>query len=331
VTARDDRPTEMQPDRDREAAFEALLQGRDPGEAFGSLASFAEDVRVATGGPTPEPSAELAVLLRGRPALDSGGTRPARPLARLPGVGLRVKAALGAALATTGVAAAGAAGLLPEPVADAVRPFVELVTPFEVPAPADRHQQRTSDDRDALVEPALDQGEAPATDASASPGVTAGTQPPASSTTSPTTTAIAALGNVTATPPGTTAVAPPSSSIDGAPGAGAGSPAPETNESSHGGPPAPGTAPGRAGQPPATPRSHPPGYQGGDQAYPLGGPPGEKPGGRGVGTPAWPDDPGPPDDAGGGKPATTELHTTTRGPVGAAPGSPTPGPPAQPG
>ena len=66
MSAHDDRPAEMQPDRDREAAFEALLQGREPGDASGPLTSFVDDVRAAVGGPPPEPSPALALLLHGR-------------------------------------------------------------------------------------------------------------------------------------------------------------------------------------------------------------------------------------------------------------------------
>jgi hypothetical protein len=336
----------MQPDRDREAAFEALLQGRDPGDGFGSLASFAEDVRAATGGPAPEPSATLAVVLQGGATVDGDGdARAARPAARLAGAALRVKVALAAAVVATGVGAA-AAGLLPEPVADAVRPIVELVTPFEVPAPDDHGHRRPAGHRDVRDGLALDEGEPPpGTDPSATPGPAGTGQTTPTTWSGPTPTAIARsgsaattvpAGSVTATPPGTAADAA-KSSVD--PGPGAGSPAPESTASSHGGRPAPGTVPGQASQPPATPWSRPPGNQGGDQDHTLGdapvgaagGPSGEGEGGPGVRAPARPDDPGPPDDAGGGTPAPTELQITTDT-VDAAADQATPEPPeAQPG
>ena len=137
----------MHPDRDVDMAFDALVRGQDPGDAFRALTIFADDVRVVTDGPAPGPSPALAVLLSGTatvPAAVALASRPQRPraswssraVARGVGLGVAAKAALGAAVAATGVAAAGAAGVLPEPVDRAVRSVVELVTPLDVPAHA---------------------------------------------------------------------------------------------------------------------------------------------------------------------------------------------------
>jgi hypothetical protein len=311
----------MQPDRDREAAFEALLQGRGPGDASGPLTSFVDDVRAATGGPAPEPSPALALLLRGAPARDDRhATPPSRTAARLASTGLRVKVALGAALTATGVAAAGATGLLPEPVADRVRPIVELVTPFEVPSRSDPHGRPPGDDRAHRVATADDEGGPPATTPESSPAGQAGTGPPtapASTAAAPASVAAPPRATATVPPPPSTTAAPASTAVEPSPpgnpsGASAGSPAPETNPQPHRPRTAPGSVPGLAGEPPASPGSPPPGHHGADQAHVPGGPPGgQAPGGPGAGASGPPDDPGPADHAGEGKPAATDVQAAS--------------------
>ena len=220
-----------------------------------------------------------------------------------------MKVALGtAALTATGVAAAGATGLLPEPVADQVRPIVELVTPFEVPSRSDPHVHRAH-----RVATADDEGGPPATSSPSSPAGQAGTGPPTAPAPIATLPASVAVPPRTAaehSPPGTTAAEP--SPSGNPPGASAGSPVPETNPQPHGPPTAPGTVPGWAGPPPATPGSPPPGDHESDQAHLLGGPPGgQAQGGPGAGASGRPDGPGPSDDAGEGKPAATDVQAAS--------------------
>ncbi len=132
MTLPDDRPHEMladrDADRDTDLAFDALLRGRDPGDRYHALATLDADLRVVTGGPAPAPSPALATLLAGRPRHRAGWA------SRVAGMSVAAKLAGGAAFAFAGVATAGAAGVLPPRVANLVRPVIELVTPFEVPA-----------------------------------------------------------------------------------------------------------------------------------------------------------------------------------------------------
>jgi hypothetical protein len=118
----------MLADRDADLAFDALLRGRDPGDRYHALATLDADLRVVTGGPAPAPSPALATLLAGRSRHRVGWA------SRVAGMSVAAKLAGGAAFAFAGVATAGAAGVLPPRVANLVRPVIELVTPFEVPA-----------------------------------------------------------------------------------------------------------------------------------------------------------------------------------------------------
>jgi hypothetical protein len=128
----------MHPHCDADTALDALVRGQDPGDDFWPLKALAADVAVATSGPAPKPSPALATLLRGAPPAVPAHMRRRSPHARaVAGVarlGTAARVALGAAVAVGGVATAGATGHLPEPVAKAVQPLVDLFTPFGLPA-----------------------------------------------------------------------------------------------------------------------------------------------------------------------------------------------------
>ncbi len=151
------------PDDFDERAIEAFLAGRRVTAAeVGPLAAFADDLRSAVSGPPPAPGPELARLLREGFSIDHGelpatagiATRPspepagpsttrrrnmtisellAALTAKLAGLGLAAKAALGLGVATASVTAAGAAGVLPDPVQQAVATVVNAATPLNIP------------------------------------------------------------------------------------------------------------------------------------------------------------------------------------------------------
>jgi hypothetical protein len=128
----------MHPHCDADTALDALVRGQDPGDDFWPLKALAADVAVVTSGPAPAPSPALATLLRGAPpavpAHMRPRSRPARVVASVTQLGTAARVALGAAVAVGGIATAGATGHLPEPVAKAVQPLVDLFTPFGLPA-----------------------------------------------------------------------------------------------------------------------------------------------------------------------------------------------------
>jgi hypothetical protein len=113
---------------------EAIVRGRPVDARFDTWAAFARQVRTAAVDlPGPEPSDELAAVLRGdveltpeREPLDVG--RIASVAAKVATLGA-AKVVLGATLAAAGVTGAGAAGVLPGPADDAVRSAIETVTP----------------------------------------------------------------------------------------------------------------------------------------------------------------------------------------------------------
>ena len=132
-----------------EALIEAIVRGDPVPEAYGSLGTFAEQVRLLGCAPAPPPSPELATLLAGRiddlvavvRAGELGGRRERK---RMPGfdrvagltgkvasLGLVAKLGLGASLAAAAAAGAGAAGVLPAAANHAVRGAIEGVTPVE--------------------------------------------------------------------------------------------------------------------------------------------------------------------------------------------------------
>jgi hypothetical protein len=165
VTGPDDRSGGTDPGATLDAVVERCLQGQATGDAPAFLATFLDDVRVATGGPPPPPSAALEALLsgaeapheapagprgalaerasrrRGRlrhgpaagPARQPRRARGVRLAQRLAAAGLAGKAVLALALGGTAAAGACAAGVLPDPVDAVVRRVIELVTPFELP------------------------------------------------------------------------------------------------------------------------------------------------------------------------------------------------------
>ena len=285
MTRRDDRPAEMYPDRDADMAFDALVRGQDPGDAFRPLTIFADDVRLVTDRPAPGPSPALAVLLRGTataPAVVALASRPHRPraswssraVARGVGMSVAAKAALAAAIAATGVAAAGAAGVLPEPVDRAVRSAVELITPFDVPA----HAGDASGRHDHGLHHADTGGDSGGTGTTTA-GAEDGTgQDPATGASIPS-TALSA-GPTTAGTHG-----PPSGSLPEA-GSGASAPAPGSGEGA--GAPTPPPAP--SGGPPAPPGPPPQGDLGASSSHAPG-----TPGPPAAGTGAPPTAPTPPD------------------------------------
>jgi hypothetical protein len=67
-------------------------------------------------------------------------------LAKLAGLGVAAKAALGAGLLTASVATAGAAGVLPEPVQHAVADVVNAATPLQIPDPGSVSKVVVSED-----------------------------------------------------------------------------------------------------------------------------------------------------------------------------------------
>ncbi|HEX6420073.1 MAG TPA: hypothetical protein VFZ77_16350 [Acidimicrobiales bacterium] len=136
-----------------DAAIEAIVRGDAPAGAGEALARFAAGVRAQGDGAPPPASPALAHLLaHGEP--DGDGCAPGaaagaavvpltpraarrRMLARVAGLGLAAKLALGAGVAAAGVLGAGA---LPGTPGRLVRDAIRAVTPIELPGehgPAD--------------------------------------------------------------------------------------------------------------------------------------------------------------------------------------------------
>ena len=136
-------------------AIDALVEGRATDPDLARLATFARQVQLAGEEPPPEPSPELAALLCGELTLPPVAVPVATPaptaapgLGRrgwhrvaagwawtagtVAGLGLAAKIGLGTAVAAAGVVGASAAGVLPDPVDDAVRDAVDAVTPFKL-------------------------------------------------------------------------------------------------------------------------------------------------------------------------------------------------------
>jgi hypothetical protein len=137
---------------------EAFLSGRaSPAGEWGSLAMFAEDMRVALNGAVPAPRSDLAVLLT--TGFRAGSSRlvaaeathvsaTAALVARQPtssrarALVSRVYAGLAAKIigvAAAGVIAAGAFGVLPASAQHAVATAVSALTPLQFPDPAITH------------------------------------------------------------------------------------------------------------------------------------------------------------------------------------------------
>jgi hypothetical protein len=126
---------------------EALVAGRPVDPRFDHLAAFTHEARALSDRPPPKPSAALAAYVArgGAPAAAAApaATTPPRPRRRhavaasLARLGLAAKIAIGASVGAVSVAAAGAAGVLPEPANREVRHLIEAATPIEFPEPAD--------------------------------------------------------------------------------------------------------------------------------------------------------------------------------------------------
>jgi hypothetical protein len=126
--------------------IEAIADERPVGPPYAPLAGLADDVRALGDGPAPDPSAELALLLRGSGAGAEAGTasfdgdipplvalRRRSPWAvKVAGLGIVAKVALGSSIAAAGVAGAGAAGVLPGGAGDVVRSAIEALSPFDL-------------------------------------------------------------------------------------------------------------------------------------------------------------------------------------------------------
>jgi hypothetical protein len=156
MSAPSDHEDEMLDDTLTDAAIEAFFVGLpDPAwEHEASLATLADDMAVAMNAPAPVADHALlqlfwetpaatettptAVAARNDPVVLMGNSRSVgwfRGRRRLLG------AALGTALALSGVGVAGAAGALPAPAQRVVAAVVEAVSPFELPHPDGRSRE----------------------------------------------------------------------------------------------------------------------------------------------------------------------------------------------
>ncbi|MEW6473980.1 MAG: hypothetical protein AB1679_17150 [Actinomycetota bacterium] len=167
----DDYEDEMRTPRPLDdTTVELILTGQRVGDDdLSAVAAFVADLRSAAASPPPRPSAALAaVLAQGVATTDHGGVAPtsasqaARPGQRrsswagrrprlmprllsaltvpLGTAGFGAKAAFGFSLAAASVTAAGAAGVLPDPLQHTVAGVVRAVSPFEIPDPADHRR-----------------------------------------------------------------------------------------------------------------------------------------------------------------------------------------------
>jgi hypothetical protein len=124
------------------ATIEDILDGS--GEDL-VLASFVDDARQAAAGPVPVPSAELASMLgagistgshvtAATAAVTTTSRSRRMPIAAiLTALPFAAKAALGVGVAAAAVGSAGAVGVLPDPVNNAVTGVISAVTPLEFP------------------------------------------------------------------------------------------------------------------------------------------------------------------------------------------------------
>ena len=206
-----------------EQAVESLLGGNPTptGDDLDGLHAFVLDVRTAASGPMPAPSPELEhVLTRGfstdkgdLPATAaSNADGPAQQAAGLPkwrsaqmkvsryvaGLSIGAKILLGAGAVFAATAGAGAAGVLPGPVQDAV----DAVTPFTGDAPEATPPSTAPADGDATT-PGSGTGTTTPPGDSTEPGAGTGTpgQPPDTPTTSPGEPVPTTLAPVVGTPP----------------------------------------------------------------------------------------------------------------------------------
>ena len=112
------------------------------------LAAFAEDLRIVASGPAPEPRPGLVAAMRqgAVPTEPPAAGRNKKMLVKTLLGGLVAKVAMGVGVATASVAAAGAAGVLPDPAQHAVATVVAATTPFNVPDKSDVTTLATEDE-----------------------------------------------------------------------------------------------------------------------------------------------------------------------------------------
>jgi hypothetical protein len=116
-----------------DVTVDAIVLGLPVAAEHERVAALARLVR-STAADLPDPSDELAQLLRGEGAVGTPSSRRARSrrgaaLGKVAGLGLAAKIALGSSVAAASVVSAGAAGVLPPAADHAVRDAIEAVTP----------------------------------------------------------------------------------------------------------------------------------------------------------------------------------------------------------
>jgi hypothetical protein len=129
-----------------DATIDAILDGEPVPRGVGHLAAFASGVRACGEWTAPRPSPALTTLLahgspaRARNPVEEFSRRPSRRsvLAKVAGLSLAAKIAVGTTAVAASVVGAGAAGVLPGGVDRAVRGAIEVVTPVEFTDRTDR-------------------------------------------------------------------------------------------------------------------------------------------------------------------------------------------------
>jgi hypothetical protein len=203
-----------------EQAVESLLGGSPmtTGDDLDELRAFVLDVRAAASGPMPAPSSELEHVLTRGISTDKGdlpataasnADGPALQAAGLPkwrsaqmkvsryvaGLSIGAKILLGAGAVFAATAGAGAAGVLPGPVQDAV----DAVAPFTGDAPEATPPTTTPTDG-VSTDPGHGTGTTTPPGSSTEPGTGTG-QPPETPTTSPPEPAPTTVAPIVGTPP----------------------------------------------------------------------------------------------------------------------------------
>ena len=138
MTRSNDDGREMPSPRLTPEAIERLMTGDVPDEQS-PFARFARSVRAVEDAPPPTPSAELVTLLGGTGTGAPNGPHTASTPRRAEaptttGLTPTTKVFLGVVLAIAALIVAGVTGILPDPVTDAVRRFIEVLTPFDFDA-----------------------------------------------------------------------------------------------------------------------------------------------------------------------------------------------------
>jgi hypothetical protein len=156
-------------------AIEAIICGDDVPTELNGLATFASRIRDAGEGRPPRPSPALAHLLdqglRGAPSGSAAtptqrfATRRRSTVAKVAGLSIVAKVAIGATAAAAGVVGAGAVGVLPGDSGQVVRDAIEVVTPVEFTDHDDRRDPVAGDRDERLDGVAGDHGERVSSDA----------------------------------------------------------------------------------------------------------------------------------------------------------------------